>query len=129
MNKDTFVVTTYNGAVAERLQQPFKDLYEAVYKENKEEIESLFISILNNILKQYKKELHVDDASIKGDLYALELLIADFDMDYADYLSDVKGIESSNIWSETSSIPFKLVDNPLGLRDLIVGIYKYVLCK
>ena len=129
MNKDTFIVSTYDGVVADRLQQTFKDLYEAVYREDKEDIESLFIHILDDILKHYPTKPNINDASIKGDLHALELLIADFDMDYADYLSDVKGIESSSLWSETSSIPYKLVENPLGLKDLIGGIYDYLLRK
>jgi hypothetical protein len=126
MNKDTFVVKTYDGEVADRLQEPFKELYEAIYREDKKEAETLLLHILTAILKRYPIEPTGSDLPRKGDLHALELLLADFDMDYADYLSEVKGIKSSDLWSETSSLPLKFVEKPVELNKLIRGIYTYI---
>ncbi len=126
MNKSEFLVTTHNGPIADRLQEPMREMYEAVYRKGKEKVELLFISILDDILKRYPNKSQPDDKTVTEDIRVLELFIADFDIDYADYLSEVKGIDSSGLWAEASSFAFGLISNPWGLSDLIACIIQYL---
>ncbi len=125
MNKK-HIISSFNGRLPEEYQEPFAELYEAIYKKDKPTIKERLLAMLKTTLARYPEKPTEKGSQSEGAYNAMELLSVDLDIDYGYWLRDVKGVIANPPLWEDNSVLMENVDNPSQIEDIIVSIKFYV---